>query len=79
MLNGYPAAARESCHLLGVSYQDVSGTVDKAYDLQISCDSRNTSKYLGALQIISDQQVTGKESLQMKLVVERSLGKYTSG
>lgn len=45
--------------------------------MQISCDAENTSKYLAALQVISDQQVAGKEGLQMKLVLERSMGKYT--
>lgn len=79
MFNGYSFAAVESCDMLGITKQDTAQTVEKAYDMQILCDPGRTSAYLSALQIISDQPVAGKESLQMKLVIERSMGKYSAG
>lgn len=79
MLNGYPAVARDAAIALGITLQDVAATVEKAYDHQIGCDAQNTPRYLAALSHISDQQVVGKESLQIKVVMERSMNKYTTG
>jgi ubiquitin carboxyl-terminal hydrolase 25/28 len=77
--NGYPSSCRETCQDLGLTVRDPAGTVEKAYDYQIACDARNTPKYLAALERISEQSVAGKESLQIKVVMERSMNKYTTG
>jgi ubiquitin carboxyl-terminal hydrolase 25/28 len=68
-----------ACHKLGVTKWDVASTVEKAYDLQCGCASTEAPSLLGALQLLSQQPIQGKEALQMKVATERSLGKFTDG
>jgi ubiquitin carboxyl-terminal hydrolase 25/28 len=77
--NGYPAISKDACTALGLKGVELAETIEKAYDFQIACDAQNTPKYLAALSVISEQPVVGKESLQIKVVMERSMGKYTTG
>lgn len=75
----FPDTVREACHILGVTKYDTAETLEIAYDLQIMFDEHNTSRYLGALERISEAPVVGKSSLELKVAVERSLDKYTDG
>nr|KIR50274.1 ubiquitin carboxyl-terminal hydrolase 25/28 [Cryptococcus bacillisporus CA1280] len=73
----FPDTIREACHILGATKYDTAETLETAYDLQIMFDERNTPRYLGALEKISEAPVVGKSSLELKVAMERSLDKYT--
>nr|ODN88380.1 hypothetical protein L203_02993 [Cryptococcus depauperatus CBS 7841] len=73
----FPDSIRDAIHTLGASRYDTLGTIEVAYDLQITFDTRNIPKYLGALEKITEVNVFGKSSLEMKVAMEKSMDKYT--
>ncbi|WVW83772.1 hypothetical protein I302_105793 [Kwoniella bestiolae CBS 10118] len=74
----YSDTVKTALFTLGVTKQDRAQTVEIAYGLQISCDPENTPAYLSALEKIAEAPIYGRESLQMRVALERSLDKYTS-
>ncbi|KAK8864283.1 hypothetical protein IAR55_001529 [Kwoniella newhampshirensis] len=74
----YPDTARSACYTLGATKSDRATTIETAYGLQISCDIRNTPRYLAALEQVAQAPTPGKEALQLRVATERSLDKYSS-
>lgn len=74
-----PDIYRDDLYRLGVTKSDVLATIALAYDLQIAADPINIKDYLEALERLSNVHIVGKENLQMKVAMERSLGRYTRG
>lgn len=72
-----PFHAGGATGILGITSLDTAGTVRIAYDLQTACDSEQTPKYLAALEDVSKGIRQGKDDLQVKIITERSLGRYT--
>lgn len=79
MADTVPDKFRASCHELGVTQLDVAETMERAYELQIACDSVNTKHYLTALEHLSTAPIADKDRLSFKVATERSLDKYTTG
>ncbi|OCF60484.1 hypothetical protein L486_00117 [Kwoniella mangroviensis CBS 10435] len=72
----YGDNVKSALHTLGVTKQDRAQTVEIAYGLQISCDAESAPSYLSALEKIAEAPIYGRESLQMRVALERSLDKY---
>ncbi|WWC89454.1 uncharacterized protein L201_004378 [Kwoniella dendrophila CBS 6074] len=74
----YGDLVRNALFTLGVTKLDRAQTIEIAYGLQISCDSKRTPEYLAALEKVAEAPIAGRESLQMRVATERSLDKYSS-
>lgn len=62
---------------LGVMPRDTVGTIETAYDMQVSCDAQNVATYLGAIEKLAHAPVQASDLLQVKVATERSLDRYT--
>lgn len=79
VMNGYPTNRRGAWEALGTTGFDVASTQIKAYELQTGCDEAHNSKYLAALDSLAEENLAGRELLQMHIATERSLGRSTLG
>ena len=70
---------RDELAALGVAKNESAEAIVGAYKLQCSCDEVNRPLYLSALVKLSDENIVGKEDLQMAVTMERSMLRYTLG
>ena len=67
------------CQALGITKYDLVPTIQYAYELQISCDAENASRYFAALTDLSHSSLPDVEALSMLVATEQSIGRYTEG
>jgi ubiquitin carboxyl-terminal hydrolase 25/28 len=76
---GYSDALKSSLSTLGVTKTEEADAIRSAYHMQCTCDEQHRPLYLSALAALSEDNIIGKEDLQMLVMMERSMGKYTLG
>jgi ubiquitin carboxyl-terminal hydrolase 25 len=62
-----------------VTKTESAGAIGDAYRLQCTCDEVNRPAYLSALVKVAEENIVGKEDLQMTVMLERSMLRYTLG
>lgn len=75
----YPHHVLPNVHSLGAEAHEVAASIERAYDLQVSCNAVDRPQYLLDLEQISQTSIGGQEALQTKVSIERSLGRYSIG
>ncbi|EIW70776.1 hypothetical protein TREMEDRAFT_68214 [Tremella mesenterica DSM 1558] len=68
----------DALNSLGVTKFDTAATIIKAYNLQILDDPRPSPLYLNALELLSRTSIPDRDTLELKVGIERSMGAYTA-